>query len=113
MVNREAVNCERVWQEISNYLEGEVDAALRTAMDEHFNTCQRCTSVLEGTRNVIRLYSDERMIEVPAGFGRRSGEASGSECACEWAAAGRRGRHGWFRWRLWPCLREDCGWRDR
>jgi len=65
------VNCEQVWHEISNYLEGEVDAALRTAMDEHFSTCLRCVSVLEGTRNVIRLYGDERMIEVPVGFGRR------------------------------------------
>ncbi len=71
MVNREDVNCELVWHEISNYLEGDVDAALRTAMDDHFSTCQRCKSVLEGTRNVVRLYGDERMIEVPAGFGRR------------------------------------------
>ena len=65
------VNCEQVWHEISNYLEGDVDAALRTAMDEHFGTCKRCASVLEGTRNVVRLYGDERMIEVPAGFSRR------------------------------------------
>jgi methylphosphotriester-DNA--protein-cysteine methyltransferase len=71
MVNRDAVNCERVWREISNYIEGEVDAGLRSAMDEHFRTCKRCSSVLEGSRNVIALYSDERMIEVPAGFGRR------------------------------------------
>ena len=65
------VNCEQVWHEISNYLEGDVDAALRAAMDEHFGTCKRCASVLEGTRNVVRLYGDERMIEVPAGFSRR------------------------------------------
>ena len=65
------VNCEQVWLEISNYLEDDVDATLRSAMDEHFRTCKRCASVLEGTRNVIRLYGDERMIEVPAGFGRR------------------------------------------
>ncbi|HEV2716602.1 MAG TPA: zf-HC2 domain-containing protein, partial [Terriglobales bacterium] len=71
MVNNEAVNCEHVWREISNYLEGEVDAGLRSAMEAHFQTCKRCSSVLEGTRNVIRLYGDERMIEVPAGFGRR------------------------------------------
>lgn len=71
MVNREAVNCERVWHEISNYVEGDVDAALRAAMDEHLRTCQRCTAVLVGTRNVIRLYCDERMIEVPTGYGRR------------------------------------------
>ena len=71
MVNNEAVNCEQVCREISNYLEGEVDPALRVAMDQHFPACQRCSSVLEGMRNVIRLYSDERMMEVPAGFGRR------------------------------------------
>jgi hypothetical protein len=71
MVNNEAVNCERVWREISNYLEGDIDATLRTAMDEHFRTCKRCSSVLEGMRNVVRLYGDERMMEVPSGFGRR------------------------------------------
>ena len=70
MVNRE-VNCELVWKEISNYIEGDVDAGLRAAMDQHFQTCQRCASVLKGARNVIGLYSDERMIEVPAGFGQR------------------------------------------
>ncbi len=76
MVDKGAVNCELVWQEISNYLEGEVDPGLRSTLDEHFHTCQRCRSVLEGTRNVIALYSDERLIdeqaiEVPAGYGRR------------------------------------------
>jgi hypothetical protein len=65
------VNCQQVWKEISNYIEGDVDAGLRLAMDEHFGICTRCKSVLEGTRNVVQLYSDERMIEVPIGFGRR------------------------------------------
>lgn len=71
MVNREAVSCEQVWREISSYIEGDLDTGLRTAMAEHFHACERCKSVLEGTRNVIQLYGDERMIEVPAGFGRR------------------------------------------
>jgi hypothetical protein len=60
-----------MWHEISNYLEGEVDSALRVAMDEHLRTCKRCSSVLEGTRNILRLYGDERMMEVPAGYERR------------------------------------------
>jgi Putative zinc-finger len=71
MTNGEAVNCEQVWREISNYVDGEVDGALRSAMEQHFHTCQRCTSVLEGVRNVTQLYGDERMVEVPAGFSRR------------------------------------------
>ena len=65
------VNCEQVWREISNYLDGEVDAGLRAAMDEHFLGCKRCSAVLAGTRNVVELYGDERMVEVPLGFGYR------------------------------------------
>ncbi len=86
-------NCEQVWREISNYLEGDVDAALRGAMDEHFRTCTRCKSVLEGTRNVVALYGDERMIEVPAGFSRRL-EKRLSQNA-------RPGRASWSTWSAW------------
>ena len=71
MVKWESCTCEQVWKEVSNYLEGEVDPGLRAAMDDHFQTCQRCRSVLEGMRNIVQLYGDERMIEVPSGFGRR------------------------------------------
>ena len=65
------VNCEEVWREISNYLDGEVDAGLRSAMDEHIRGCQRCSAVLAGTRNIVELYGDERMVEVPLGFSYR------------------------------------------
>jgi Putative zinc-finger len=71
MVNHITINCEQVWHEISNYVDGDVDAALRSSMDEHFRTCARCAAVLAGTRNVVALYGDERMLDVPAGFGRR------------------------------------------
>lgn len=87
------VNCEKVWKEISNYIEGDVDAGLRAAMEEHFETCQRCTSVVEGTRNVIRLYGDERMIEVPSGYGRRLERRLAQE-------AGVR-RRTWSTWSAW------------
>lgn len=87
------VNCEQVWHEISNYIEGEVDAGLRSAMDEHFRTCKQCASVLEGTRNVVALYSDERMIEVPVGFGRRLEKRL--------AQSSRVSGMGWSTWSAW------------
>ena len=65
------VNCEQVWREISNYLEGDVDDNLRAAMETHFRECQRCKAVLDGTRNVIHLLGDGRVFEVPAGAGQR------------------------------------------
>lgn len=87
------MNCEQVWREVSNYVEGDVDAGLRSAMDEHFRSCQRCVSVLEGMRNVISLYGDERMLEAPAGFSRRLERrlAKGAQARSS----------GWSTWSAW------------
>jgi hypothetical protein len=65
------VQCAEVWREVSNYLDGEVDPQMRTAMEEHFRGCKHCTAVLDGARNVIQLYGDERMMEVPLGYSQR------------------------------------------
>ena len=65
------ISCQEVWREISNYLDGELDPNLRATLDEHLRGCKHCTAVLDGTRNVIQLYGDERMIEVPLGFSHR------------------------------------------
>src|SRR6202140_1860301 len=64
-------NCEEVWPEISNFLDGEGQPDLRLAMEEHIRGCRRCAVVLDGTRNVVQLYGDERMLEVPLGFSQR------------------------------------------
>ncbi len=65
------ISCEEVWREISNYLEDEISADLRTRMEEHFKGCKRCAAVLDGTRNVVRLFGDATAIELPAGFSER------------------------------------------
>lgn len=65
------VACEQVWREVSNYLEGEIPPELRAAMDEHSRTCPRCRTVLAGTRNVVQIYGDKRMVDVPLGFSHR------------------------------------------
>src|SRR6201981_3536851 len=65
------VNCEEVWREVSSYLDGEVEPGLRVAMQEHIRGCKRCAAVVDGTRNVLQLYGDERMLEAPLGFSQR------------------------------------------
>lgn len=65
------VTCETVWREVSNYVDGETAPELRSAMDEHFRECKGCTAVLEGVRNVLVLYGDDRMLDVPLGFDYR------------------------------------------
>jgi hypothetical protein len=65
------IACEQLWSQISNYLDGAISPDLRSAMDEHLRGCQSCRSVLDGTRNVVQLYGDERMVQVPLGFSSR------------------------------------------
>lgn len=65
------IDCEHVWCEVSNYLDGEVAPELRAAIEAHVRECKHCTAVLDGMRNVVELYGDERMMEVPVGFSQR------------------------------------------
>ena len=62
------IKCEEVWREISNYVDNEVDANLRAEMERHFAGCKHCSAVLDGTRNIVQIYGDERMFSVPAEF---------------------------------------------
>jgi anti-sigma factor RsiW len=65
------VRCEEVWREISNYVDGLVDQSLRVAMEAHIASCTNCKAVLDGTRNVVSLYGDDRMYPLPLGFSSR------------------------------------------
>ena len=65
------IRCDEVWREVSNYLEDEVSAGLRTRMEEHFKSCKRCTAVLAGTRNIVRLAGDLAVFDLLAVFSHR------------------------------------------
>jgi anti-sigma factor RsiW len=65
------IDCKHVWQHISAYIDGEVDAGLRAEIDRHLETCEICSAALDSTRNVVVLVADGRVFELPAGFSDR------------------------------------------
>lgn len=65
------IDCKHVWDYISAYIDGEVDAALRAEIDRHLETCELCSAILDSTRNVVVLIVDDRVFELPAGFSDR------------------------------------------
>jgi anti-sigma factor RsiW len=75
------IDCKHVWQHISAYIEGDVDAALRAEIDLHLETCEICSAVLDSTRNVVILMADDRVFELPAGFSQRLHERIDRELA--------------------------------
>jgi anti-sigma factor (TIGR02949 family) len=65
------ISCVEVWQEVSNYLDGEIDAELRARMEAHFKGCAHCRAILDGARNVVKLVGDGVEYQLPAGFSSR------------------------------------------
>ena len=65
------ISCLEVWREISNYIDGDLDAELRTRMEAHFKVCAHCKAVVDGTRNVVKLVADGVEYELPDGFSQR------------------------------------------
>lgn len=65
------IDCRHVWDHISAYIDGDVDADLRAEIDRHLEHCEICSAVMDSTRNVVVLIADHRVFEIPAGYGER------------------------------------------
>ncbi len=65
------ISCLEVWREISNFIDGTVDADLRARLEHHFKGCKHCAAILDGTSNAVRLVGDDQAFELPKGFGER------------------------------------------
>lgn len=65
------LNCKHVWREISNYIDGTVDPALRADIEKHLAHCRHCAAVLDSTRNILILVGDDRTFELPTGYSDR------------------------------------------
>ncbi len=61
------MKCNDCFQQLSNYLDGEIDASLKRVLEEHLARCHRCRVVFDSTRKTIELYCDGKLFELPAG----------------------------------------------
>lgn len=63
------IGCKEVWEQISNFLDDDIEPGLREPMVAHFKDCAHCTAILDGTRNVVQLLGEGRIFELLAGAG--------------------------------------------
>ncbi len=59
------LNCTEVFQEISNYLAGELDPDLKGTIERHLKSCRHCKVVFDTTCKTIELYCDGKLFELP------------------------------------------------
>ena len=65
------VSCETVLEQLSNFVDGDVDPSLRSEIEAHLKMCHRCSVLHDSLRKVLIIVADERTFEVPAGYSER------------------------------------------
>ena len=65
------MDCHEILREFSNYLDGDVDPALREQVEAHLAQCRHCAAFYDSARNIVVLIADQRTFVLPAGFRQR------------------------------------------
>lgn len=59
------MNCKDVMQELSNYLDGDIDDDLKRELRAHLEACHHCQVIVDSTRKTIELYCDGKLFPLP------------------------------------------------
>ena len=62
------IACQEIVELVTDYLEGAMDAPLRTAFDAHLAGCPHCTHYLEQMRATIRVAGTITADDLPSEF---------------------------------------------
>jgi hypothetical protein len=65
------LDCKHVWEQISEYIDHQLEPSVLADMENHLENCEVCSAVLDSTRNVLVLTADYRTFELPLGFSER------------------------------------------
>ena len=59
------LNCKKAINQLTSYLDGELDKELRDTLQTHLDKCQHCHVVFDTTRKTIELYCDGKIFSLP------------------------------------------------
>lgn len=65
------VGCKTIIAQLSAYLDGEATPEMRQVIERHLRGCHRCRAVYDSTRKMLVITGDDRVFEIPAGYGDR------------------------------------------
>jgi predicted anti-sigma-YlaC factor YlaD len=59
------LNCSAVIHEISNYIDGDLDAAMMQEIERHLAGCKECAVILNQTKLTVDLFCDSQLVDLP------------------------------------------------
>jgi anti-sigma factor RsiW len=65
------LTCKDFLHELSDYLDENIDAELRTRLEQHITECPNCWVIADTTRRTVKIYKGMDPYPVPADVERR------------------------------------------
>ena len=59
------MTCQAVVREISNYIDGDLDAAMRGEIEAHLADCRDCQVIIDQTKLTVEIFCDSELVELP------------------------------------------------
>ena len=74
------MKCTEFLQELTDYLDGNINANLKAELDEHLHWCHGCHVVMNTTKKTIEIYRDNQIYELPEPLRNRLHQAIMNKC---------------------------------
>ncbi len=75
------MKCADFLKELTDYLDGVIDAKTKTELEEHLQWCHNCYVVCNTTQRTIEIYRDSQLYELPEDLRMRLRSAIVKKCA--------------------------------
>jgi anti-sigma factor RsiW len=69
------LNCRRTLLEVSNYIDGDLDAALKQEIEQHLEHCRECAIIVVQTKLTVEIFCDSQPVDLPQDVRARLHEA--------------------------------------
>jgi anti-sigma factor RsiW len=69
------LNCKGVVRELSNYIDGDLDLAMKQELERHLGHCEDCTIIVDQTKKTVEIFCDSEPVALPSDVRVRLHEA--------------------------------------
>ena len=59
------MNCTNAIHEISNYIDGDLEASIRIELEEHLQECEDCAIIVRQTQLTVEIFCNDKPVELP------------------------------------------------
>ena len=74
------MNCKEFLKELTDYLDGSIDARTKSELEDHLTWCHDCYVVCNTTKMTIEIYRDSEVYELPIDLRTRLQSAIMTKC---------------------------------